>query len=164
MSARDYSNGEITIRWQPEICQHSGICVKMLPEAYNPKDRPWIKIENASTEEFKEQVRKCPSGALSILEVAPIEIRHEDDGKKGTFYIDKSEKEIGLMTYVWSGQDKFIIDHTEINQKEEGMHYGKSLVLSAVAMAREKGVKIMPLCPFAKATFDKDPSLGDVLF
>ena len=62
---KEYSNGEITIVWQPEKCIHSGVCVQTLPKVYNPKERPWIKIENATTEELKDQVSKCPSGALS---------------------------------------------------------------------------------------------------
>ena len=61
----EYSNGDITIIWQPDLCKHSGICVKTLPGVYHPKDRPWIKPENASTEELIHQVNLCPSGALS---------------------------------------------------------------------------------------------------
>lgn len=66
MEMKKYSNGEITILWQPEKCIHSGICVKTLPLVYNVKDRPWIKPENATTEELIDQVKKCPSGALSF--------------------------------------------------------------------------------------------------
>lgn len=62
----EYSNGELTIIWKPEKCMHAGICVKMLPEVYDPKARPWIKAEGASTEELKQQINKCPSGALSF--------------------------------------------------------------------------------------------------
>lgn len=65
---RYYSNDDITIIWKPELCQHAGICVKMLPKVYNPKERPWIKIENASTEEIIKQVTACPSKALIIKE------------------------------------------------------------------------------------------------
>lgn len=61
----EYSNGEITISWKPALCTHSGVCVKTLPKVYNPKERPWIKIENASSEELMNQVSNCPSGALS---------------------------------------------------------------------------------------------------
>lgn len=57
----EYTNGELTIIWQPSICQHSGICVKTLPKVYNPQERPWIKIENATTEELIAQIKKCPS-------------------------------------------------------------------------------------------------------
>lgn len=62
---KEYTNGEITIIWQPEKCIHAGICVKKLPQVYNPKERPWIVIKNATTEELKSQIEKCPSGALS---------------------------------------------------------------------------------------------------
>ncbi len=61
----EYSNGELTIIWQPDLCQHSGICVKTLPQVYNPKERPWVKIENATTDELIAQINKCTSGALS---------------------------------------------------------------------------------------------------
>ncbi|MFZ6665053.1 (4Fe-4S)-binding protein [Peijinzhouia sedimentorum] len=50
---KEYSNGEITIKWQANLCQHACICVKTLPQVYNPKASPWLKIENASTEKLK---------------------------------------------------------------------------------------------------------------
>jgi len=62
-----YSNSEISVVWQPALCQHSGICVKMLPNVYHPKEKPWVKVENASTAELQEQIRKCPSGALTYI-------------------------------------------------------------------------------------------------
>ena len=66
--AKEYSNGEITVVWKSELCQHAGICVKTLPKLYNPKERPWIKVENATTEELKDQVNQCPSRALTFYE------------------------------------------------------------------------------------------------
>ncbi len=64
----EYSNKDITIVWQAKICQHSAICVKTLPKVYKPKEKPWLTIENASTDALKEQISKCPSGALSFYE------------------------------------------------------------------------------------------------
>jgi len=61
----EYSNGEITVVWQPEICIHSGNCVKNLSAVFKPQEKPWIKIENASSEEIMNAIDKCPSGALS---------------------------------------------------------------------------------------------------
>jgi uncharacterized Fe-S cluster protein YjdI len=69
MERKEYSNGEVTIVWQPKLCIHSGVCVKTLPKVYNPSERPWIKPENATTQELISQVAKCPSGALSIKEI-----------------------------------------------------------------------------------------------
>lgn len=62
---RQYSNGEVTVIWRPALCTYSGICVKMLPNVYRPNERPWVKVENASTQELIEQVENCPSEALS---------------------------------------------------------------------------------------------------
>ena len=65
---KTYSNGEITIVWKPGKCTHSGMCVKTLPQVYNPQAKPWITIENATTEQLKAQLAKCPSGALSYYQ------------------------------------------------------------------------------------------------
>ena len=61
----EYTNGELTIVWQPELCQHDGLCVKMLLYVFHLKDSPCVQIENATTEELIAQIGKCPSGALS---------------------------------------------------------------------------------------------------
>jgi uncharacterized Fe-S cluster protein YjdI len=62
-----YTNGEMTVVWKPAICQHSSICWKGLIEVFNPREKPWIKIDGATTERIIEQVRQCPSGALSFF-------------------------------------------------------------------------------------------------
>ncbi|MGB5435440.1 MAG: (4Fe-4S)-binding protein, partial [Maribacter sp.] len=56
---------DLAIIWRPGKCIHSGICVKKLPQVYNPKERPWIKQHNASKNELISQIDECPSGALA---------------------------------------------------------------------------------------------------
>jgi len=60
-----YSNGEITVIWQPDLCRHSGICARGLPLVFNPRQHPWIQLEHADSETIAAQVSRCPSGALS---------------------------------------------------------------------------------------------------
>ncbi|MFY7964069.1 MAG: GNAT family N-acetyltransferase [Chitinophagaceae bacterium] len=93
-----------------------------------------------------------------------MNIQQKDNGKKGSFYVEEAGVLLAEMTYVWSGNDKFIIDHTEVSAALEGKGIGKQLVQKAVEFAREKKVKIMPLCPFAKRVFDKVEVYQDVLF
>lgn len=93
-----------------------------------------------------------------------MNIQQTDNGKKGTFVAEDNGVRAGEMTYTWAGADKFIIDHTDVDPAFAGKGVGKKMVLAAVAFAREKHVKILPLCPFAKSVFDKDASLEDVLF
>jgi len=52
--------------WQPEKCTHSGVCVRTLPKVYDPKAKPWVTPEHATSQEIIDQVAMCPSGALSI--------------------------------------------------------------------------------------------------
>ena len=76
----------------------------------------------------------------------------ELNGSKGYFYVSVDGKQEGKMTFVFAGNDKIIIDHTEVNPGNNGKGY-----------AREKNIKIIPLCPFAKKVFDKTPEFRDVL-
>lgn len=62
---KEYTNGELTIVWKPSLCTHAGVCVRTLPDVYDPKARPWISPEGADTEALKAQINKCPSGALT---------------------------------------------------------------------------------------------------
>ena len=82
-----------------------------------------------------------------------MEIQQEDNGKKGVFFIEENGEVVAEMTYVWSGEDKIIIDHTEVSEKLGGKGIGKQLVHRAIEMAREKHIKILPLYPFAKKVF-----------
>ncbi len=62
---KKYTNGEVTIIWKPDVCSHSAICFRGLPEVFDPRERPWIRPENSTTDDIINQVKKCPSGALS---------------------------------------------------------------------------------------------------
>lgn len=63
---KEYTNGEVTIVWKPGMCIHSEKCVKGLPAVFDPNAKPWINVEGADTEALVNQVKQCPSGALSF--------------------------------------------------------------------------------------------------
>ncbi|MDX2046151.1 MAG: (4Fe-4S)-binding protein [Chitinophagaceae bacterium] len=62
-----YTNGEVTVLWKPEVCIHSAVCIKGLPGVFNVQRKPWIDMSLSDTKGIVEQVRKCPSGALSYV-------------------------------------------------------------------------------------------------
>ena len=68
-----YCNDEITVVWKPDACIHSGICYKGLAAVFDPRRKPWIIIDNATSQQIIDQVKKCPSGALSIKSDLPEE-------------------------------------------------------------------------------------------
>ncbi|WCM41633.1 N-acetyltransferase [Flavobacterium sp. CBA20B-1] len=92
-----------------------------------------------------------------------MEINHRKEENKGVFIATENDVKAGEMTYSKAGDDKFIIDHTEVNPEFKGKGVGKEMVFAAVEYARENNIKILPLCPFAKAMFDKNKDIQDVL-
>lgn len=65
-NTKEYSNGEVTVLWDASKCIHSANCVKNLPEVFKPKEKPWVQMENSTSENIISTVNKRPSGALSL--------------------------------------------------------------------------------------------------
>lgn len=93
-----------------------------------------------------------------------ITFKQEEDERRGKFIILENDIPAGEMTYVWAGKNKFIIDHTETYEGYEGKGYGKQLVMKGIAYAKEKEVKIIPLCPYAKKVMEGDENLHEMIF
>lgn len=62
---KEYTNGEVTIVWRPDICIHSGNCFRGLNEVFDPSKRPWVTPDGITSDKIMDQIKKCPSGALS---------------------------------------------------------------------------------------------------
>ena len=62
-----YTKDDLTVVWKPDLCVHSGICARGLPQVFDPGRRPWIVLDGTSTEQVVGQVERCPSGALSWI-------------------------------------------------------------------------------------------------
>ena len=92
-----------------------------------------------------------------------IDIQNEETESKGSYFVAVEGKKVGEMTYSKAGTDRIIIDHTEVDDSMRGTGLGVKMVRRAVDDAREKGISIVPLCPFARSVFDKNVELKDVL-
>lgn len=63
----NYKNNDITVVWKPHMCTHSKNCWKGLGEVFKPMEKPWVKMDGATSERIMEQINRCPSGALSYI-------------------------------------------------------------------------------------------------
>jgi uncharacterized Fe-S cluster protein YjdI len=63
---KEYTRDDLTVVWQPELCIHSGVCFRSLPDVFKPRERPWIQLDHGAKEAVIRAVESCPSGALSI--------------------------------------------------------------------------------------------------
>lgn len=94
--------------------------------------------------------------------MSEISVEREDSPQGGRYLI-AIDGETAEMTYSRAGTGRIIIDHTGVPDSMRGLGIGKRLVEAAVQDARAEGLKIIPLCPFAKAALDKTPDWHDVV-
>ena len=92
----------------------------------------------------------------------PIE-REQDDEGKGRYLVRAPGDTVAEMTYRHTGADQLIIDHTEVPDAFRGTGTGLRLLKRLMADARAEGRKIIPICPFAAAQFDRHPEWSDML-
>ena len=92
-----------------------------------------------------------------------LSIEREEKGHRGAFFVTRDGSRIAEMTFSRVNPTLVMIDHTEVSEVLKGQGAGRQLLDAFVAWARHTHTKIIPVCPFAKAQFDKDPSIRDVL-
>lgn len=90
-------------------------------------------------------------------------IQHKEGENRGVFFISDDEDILAQIVYAVSSDNTLIIEHTEVDDELRGENIGYELVHKTVDYARMHGMKVSPVCPFAKAVFDKKPEFCDVL-
>lgn len=79
--------------------------------------------------------------------------RFESDLGDGTFAIAEYTLPEG----------KIVFTHTEVPPAHEGQGIGTALVRFALASARERGLRVIPICPFFAAYIKKHAEEQDLL-
>lgn len=90
-----------------------------------------------------------------------MEIKQEEQHHRGKFYTADGLAE---LTYHYKNENVVVIDHTGVDERLEGKGMGGALVEAAVQWARASGKKVLPMCPFARALFERRRQFDDVLY
>lgn len=90
-------------------------------------------------------------------------VQHEETERGGRFLIGSAARPDAEMTYSRSNPHLIIIDHTAVDPSRRGQGLGQILLAELVTWVRIAGIKVIPICPFAKAQFEKTPDIQDVL-
>jgi len=93
-----------------------------------------------------------------------IVIERSESGSKGRYEARvEGHDGVGQLTYSRLSESKIIADHTGVDESLRGMGVGKALVERLIADAHQHGFKIVPLCPYVKAQYQRHPEWSDVM-
>ena len=90
-------------------------------------------------------------------------VKQVKDGEEEAFIYEVDEKRLAQMVYMMSDPQKMVILHTEVDESLKGLSIGKKLQTALVEFARANHIKVVPVCPFARAMFRKIKEWQDVL-
>jgi uncharacterized protein len=110
-----------------------------------------------------QRARHLDKNIFSFIKISMI-IQHKHAETRGVFFIPGEEDDfLAELIYMRKEPDIMIIEHTEVDEELKGQNIGYQLVHMAIEYARTHNLKVIPMCPFAKAIIDKKPELRDVL-
>lgn len=89
------------------------------------------------------------------------DIQQEEGASGGRYFLPTAHGEAEL-TYSLAGGERMIIDHTYVPPEERGGQVALALVERAVADARKRGLKIVPLCPYVASQFRRRKDWADL--
>lgn len=92
--------------------------------------------------------------------VAAPNVVHNKEQRRYELHLDGQI--IGLATYrETDGQIAF--PHTEVNPEYEGRGYGSRLARAALDDARDRGLRVLPQCPFIAAYIRRHKEYADLV-
>lgn len=93
-----------------------------------------------------------------------VEITREDGPTKGRYVGRVAGREgEAELTFSKTSPTLIIADHTSVPDSMRGTGMGKALAERLVADARAGGYKIIPLCPFVRSMYERNPGWSDVM-
>jgi predicted GNAT family acetyltransferase len=95
--------------------------------------------------------------------MSELTVQQEEKGHRGAFFLEKDGARVGEMTFSRTSPKLVMIDHTDVDDSLRGQGAGRKMLDAMIAWARKNDTKLLPVCPYAKAQFEKDPSIRDVL-
>ena len=78
-----YQTDLVRVTFDPNVCMHSGVCLRTLPAVFDVQRKRWVQPEQASPSEVMAAVARCPSGALQSQLVTSVIRSVPRDGEPG---------------------------------------------------------------------------------
>ena len=92
----------------------------------------------------------------------PSKLEIRDNPEKHRFEADLGDASIAFAEYRMQ-EGTIVFTHTEVPSAHEGQGIGTALIRFALAAARERGLKVVPRCPFFAAYMKKHEEVQDLI-
>lgn len=92
----------------------------------------------------------------------PVRYAIRDNVEKHRFETDLGDGSFAVAEYNLL-HGKIVFTHTEVPPAHEGQGIGSALIRFALASARERGLEVIPICPFFAAYIKKHGEEQDLL-
>ena len=95
-----------------------------------------------------------------MTDVPALQVR--DNADRHRFEIDLGDGTFAIAEYTLPA-GKIMFTHTEVPPAHEGQGIGTKLIEFALGAARERDLKVIPICPFFAAYMKKHADVQDLL-
>ncbi len=93
-----------------------------------------------------------------------MEIKLSESENKGRFFIEEEGKMLAQITWVKETEDHIILDHTFVDDLLRGQGIARQLFDKVIELAREREIKIQPVCSYAQKMFEQNPEIADLMY
>jgi hypothetical protein len=93
-----------------------------------------------------------------------MEIKLSKSENKGRFFIEEEGKMLAQITWVKETEDHIILDHTFVDDSLRGQGIARQLFNKVIELAREREIKIQPVCSYAQKMFEQNPEIADLMY
>ena len=94
--------------------------------------------------------------------MATSELTVRDNPDRKRLEIELPDEAIAIAEYTLPA-GKIMFTHTEVPPAHEGQGIGTALIRAGLAAARERGLKVIPICPFFARYMQKHAEVQDLL-
>ena len=95
--------------------------------------------------------------------MADLQVELEETDSKGRYAYRAADGAEAEITFSRVSPTRIIVDHTGVPESMRGQGIGEAMAAHVVEDAREKGIAIIPLCPFFKAMAQRHGDWQDVV-
>lgn len=88
-----------------------------------------------------------------------IEVEHDEEGQRFVATVEGSEAHVA---YRRAGPDRLEYESTWVPDELRGRGLGQEIVLAALDYARERGLRVVPTCPFVARVVAHFPEYREI--